>query len=81
MCHPWLWEALAGVSENSALLNPLRPHVPDCTAWPSMASLRARPRDARIYEEDEREKEGCVKKDSALGKDGLGSGDRTVYLL
>lgn len=24
---------------------------------------------------------GCVKKDSALGKDGLGSGDRTVYLL
>lgn len=60
MCHPRLWEALAGVSENSALLNPLRPHVPDCMAWPSVASLRARPRDAHIYEEDEREKETGV---------------------
>lgn len=39
VCHPWLWEALAGVREDSALLNPLRAHVQNCMTWPSMASI------------------------------------------
>lgn len=42
VCHPWLWEALAGVREDSALLNPLRAHVQICMTWPSMASIQAR---------------------------------------
>lgn len=43
VCHPWLWEALATVREDSALLNPLRAHVQNCMTWPSMASIQTRP--------------------------------------
>lgn len=42
VCHPWLWEALAGVRKQSALLNPLGPHVQDCMTWPSTATIQAR---------------------------------------
>lgn len=58
LCHPWLWEALARVEEDGALLNPLRPHVQDCMTRPSVAPVRARQRCVYIPGGLERERRG-----------------------